>query len=129
MKLAATIARCLLGLAFTIFGLNGVFQFMKPDPKQLPTGLGNEFMHSVNASHYMAGVAAFMIIAGVLLLVGRFVPLALTILGPIFVNILLFHLCFQPATILFPLLFIALYLLVLIRNFSPFTALLKAKAE
>ena len=36
-----------------------------------------------------------MVIAGILLLVGRYVPLALVILGPILVNILMVHLLFH----------------------------------
>jgi hypothetical protein len=43
----------------------------------------------------MTFVALLQVIAGLLLLVGRYVPLALVLLGPILVNILLFHLLFM----------------------------------
>ncbi len=88
MKVAVLIARILLGLLFFVFGLNNILHFMK---MAMPTGDAGIYL-GVLASHgIMSFVGVLMVIAGLLLLVGRFVPLALVILGPLIVNILMFH--------------------------------------
>ncbi len=93
MKIAATIARILLGLMFTVFGLNGFLHFL---PMQMPTGLAGEYMIVMSQSHYMVAVFLVQLIGGILLLTNRFVPLALVPLGPVIVNILLFHALMAP---------------------------------
>jgi putative oxidoreductase len=89
MKIAALIARILLGLVFTIFGLNAFLGFIPTPP--LPSGLAGQFIGALFASHYVYVVSAVQLAGGVLLLVNRYVPLALVLLGPVIVNILLFH--------------------------------------
>jgi len=90
MKIVTLIARILLGLIFVVFGLNGFLNFLSMGP--MPTGLAGQFMGALFLSHYYWVVAAFQIIGGVLLLVNRFVPLALVLLGPVIMNILCYHL-------------------------------------
>jgi len=90
MKIAALIARILLGLVFFVFGLNGFLNFIPTGP--LPSGLAGQFVTVLFQSHYVLFVSAIQLAGGVLLLVNRFVPLALVLLGPVIVNILLFHL-------------------------------------
>ncbi len=97
MKIASTIARYLLGLMFTIFGLNGFLHFIPAPPPHDPLAL--QFLTVMSASHYMAPVFALQLIGGLLLLSGFYVPLALTILAPILVNIWLFHLTMNPSGI------------------------------
>ena len=90
MKITILIIRVLLGLAFLGFGLLGLFHPMAPAPDTPPNAVT---MGSILAiSGWMKVVDVLMILSGVLLLVGRYVPLALVMLGPILVNILLFHL-------------------------------------
>ena len=89
MKIAALIARILLGLIFLVFGLNGFLHFIPMGP--MPTGLAGQHIGALVQSHYIYFVAALQVAGGTLLLVGRYVPLALVILGPILVNILCFH--------------------------------------
>jgi putative oxidoreductase len=89
LKIAILIARILLGLLFFVFGLNGILNFMKAP--LMPPSDATTFATILATNHYMAFVGILMLIAGLLLLVGRYVPLALVILGPILVNILLFH--------------------------------------
>lgn len=94
MKIAALIARILLGLLFSVFGLNGFLHFIPTGP--LPTGLAGQFGGALMQSHYFVVVSALQLAGGVLLLLNRFVPLALTLLGPVIVNILLYHLLMDP---------------------------------
>ena len=94
MKIVALIARLLLGLMFTVFGANGFLHFMPMPP--MPPSTGTTFITILMSTHYMYVVSGIQLIGGLLLLVGRFVPLALTILGPVIVNIFLFHLLMSP---------------------------------
>src|ERR671919_487816 len=90
MKIVTLIARLLLGLTFFVFGLNGFLNFLNMGP--MPTGLAGQFIGALFVSHYYWVIAGLQIVGGVLLLVNRFVPLALVLLGPVIVNILLYHL-------------------------------------
>jgi putative oxidoreductase len=89
MKIITLIARILLGLICVVFGLNGFLNFLSMGP--MPTGLAGQFIGALAASHYFWVVAAVQIVGGALLLVNRFVPLALVLLGPIIVNIISYH--------------------------------------
>jgi putative oxidoreductase len=94
MKIAILIVRILLGLMFFVFGMNGILHFL-PAPAMPPSD-ATTFATILMTHKYMTVVSLLQVIAGLLLLVGRFVPLALTILGPIIVNILLFHILLEP---------------------------------
>ena len=84
-----TIARLFLGLVFFVFGLNGFFHFLPMPPLSGPAG---EFMGALAATKYMFPlIKGTEVTAGVLLLSNRFVPLALTLLAPVVVNIVAFH--------------------------------------
>src|SRR6478735_3700431 len=73
MKTASTIARYLAGVIFLGFGLNGFLNFIPMPP---PEGIAGQFMGALYASHYLVVIFAFQIIAAVLLLVNRYIPLA-----------------------------------------------------
>lgn len=92
MKVVEIIVRILLGLMFLVFGLNGFFNFMKGE---LPTGMAGNFIHALIDSHYVLFVSGIQAIAGALLLINRFIPLALTLLGALLYNILVFHLTME----------------------------------
>ena len=94
MKIASVIARYLLGLMFTVFGLNGFLQFIPAQPPANP--LAMQFLGAVSASHFAAFFFAGQLVGGLLLLSGFFVPLALTILAAELYNILAFHLTLAP---------------------------------
>jgi uncharacterized membrane protein YphA (DoxX/SURF4 family) len=89
MKIAALIARILLGLVFVVFGLNGFLQFI---PATLPPGMAGQFFSVLLQSHYVYFVSFFQLAGGALLLANRYVPLGLTLLGPVIANILIYHL-------------------------------------
>ena len=95
MKIVTLIARAFLGLIFVVFGLNGFLNFLSMGP--MPTGLAGQFMGALFLSHYYWVVAALQIIGGALLLVNRFVPLALVLLGPVIVNIICYHVFLNPS--------------------------------
>jgi putative oxidoreductase len=88
MKYLIHTSRILLGLVFTIFGLNVFFHFMKGEP---PPGPGAQFIGAMVSSGYFYVIGVLQVLGGVCLLTGRLAPLGLTLLGPIIVNILLFH--------------------------------------
>jgi putative oxidoreductase len=94
MKIAVLIARILLGLIFVLFGLNGFLNFLHAP---MPTGQAGQYMGVMFGSFYMHFAFLVQLVGGVLLLSGQFIPLALVLLGPVLVNILLFHISFQPA--------------------------------
>lgn len=88
MSKVVLIVRILLGVVFVFFGLNNILQFM---PMPMPAGDAGVFLVILVTHKYMTFVALLQIVAGLLLLVGKYVPLALAMLAPIVVNILLFH--------------------------------------
>lgn len=112
MKVIVLIARILMGAIFLVFGLNGFFQFMPAPP--LP-GLAGEFIHSLTASGYVYLVSGVQAIAGFLLLMNQFVPLALVLLGPVIVNIIVFHISMQPGGIAPGLAMLVLWLVLAYR--------------
>jgi putative oxidoreductase len=93
MKIASTIARYLLGLIFLVFGLNGFLHFIPMPP---PGGIAGQFLGALFVSHYLVPIFLLQVVPAILLLINRFVPLALTLLAPIIVNIVLFHALMAP---------------------------------
>ena len=94
MKIATVIARVLLGLIFVVFGSNAFLHFLPMPP--LPKGVTGEYLHAFFASGYVYVIGGFQVISGLLLLIGRFVPVGLTILAAIIINIWCFHLLMAP---------------------------------
>ena len=96
MKYVIIIARVLLGLLFVVFGLNGFLHFMGPMPEM--QGQAGAFITALASSGYIYVIAFLQVVGGLCLLLGaRFVPLGLTLLGPVIVNIVLFHVFLEPA--------------------------------
>ena len=78
MRTASSIAQYLAGVIFLVFGLNGFLNFIPLPP---PGGIAGQFMGALYASHYLMVIFAFQVIAAVLLLVNRYVPLAVAVLA------------------------------------------------
>ena len=110
MKIASIIARYLLAFIFILFGLNGFLHFLpqKPPASELAT----QYVTVMLTSHYLVVVFVLQLIAGVLVLFRRTVPLALVIAGPLIVNILLFHLLMDPGGIVPGLVVTALWFVI-----------------
>lgn len=105
MRYLVICARILLGLVFVVPGANKLFHFL---PIAVSDGDATLYLNLLLAHRILTVVACLELIAGGLLLAGRYVPLALTILGPIAVNILLFHMFLDQ-----PRLLTALFVVVL----------------
>ena len=89
-------ARVVLGLIYFVFGLNFFLQFLPPQPH--PEGVVAAFTGGLFQSGYFFPVLkGIEVVAGALLLIGFFVPLALVVVFPISVQILLFHVILAPA--------------------------------
>jgi len=126
MKLTSTIARILLGVLFLVFGLNGFLQFIKLPP---PTGAAAQFMGALFVSHEIAVIMALQVIAGVLFLANRFVPLALFLLAPVIVNIVLFHAFMAPEGLPMALIASVLWVLTALGVRGIFKELFRARPE
>ena len=124
MKALTIIARVLLGLMFVVFGSNIFFHFI-PMPPQKPS-LATDFSKALMESHYMYVVGFLQVAGGLLILIGRYVPLGLTLLGPVIVNILLFHLFLEPSGLPMAIIVAALALFLLWRYRASFAGLVQA---
>jgi hypothetical protein len=101
-----TAARLTLGLIFSVFGLNGFLHFIPQPPH---AGAAGAYLGALAATGYMFPlIKGTELIAGLLLLAGRAVPFALTLLAPVVVNIVLFHLFLEPASLAIPVITLAL---------------------
>ena len=67
-----------------------------PIPGQPEGSHGSSFMGAIFATKFLTVVKVLELVAAVLLLSGRYVNLALVLLGPIIVNIALFHILVAP---------------------------------
>jgi putative oxidoreductase len=127
MKIFTTVVRLLMGLAFVVFGLNGFFNFIPAPP---PEGVAATFMQATAVqSHFIYVPFAVQLIAGALLLIGRYVPLGIALLAPIIVNILDFHVTIQMSTIAPGILVLVLWIILFIQYRSYFTPLFTANAS
>jgi putative oxidoreductase len=125
MKIVSVIARYLLGLLFTVFGLNGFLNFIHQPPPTNPLAI--QFFVAIAASHFAAFFFAVQLIAGPLLLSGFLVPLALTLLAAELYNILAFHLTLAPASIAPALVASVLWGLVFLQYRNSFKSVLAVK--
>lgn len=123
MKIAALISRVLLGLIFLVFGLNLFLHFIKMPP---PEGQAGAFFGALFVSGYIYPIAVLQVVGGLLMLSGRFIPLGLTLLGPVIVNIVLFHICLDPKGLPLAIVVAVLSLIVLADQRQSFAPLLKA---
>ena len=124
MKYIFVIARVLLGLVFTVFGLNAFLHFFPSPP--VP-GLAGQFMGALLGSHYYVIAFGTELIGGVLLLRNRYVPLALTLLGPVIVNILSFHMFLDSENMAPAIVVTVLWFVVFSQVRSSFAGLFVAK--
>ena len=119
MRNLVLVLRLVLGIMFLVYGLNGLLHFFNTAQ---PTGDALTWFGIMIGHHWMNFVAVLQLVAGLLLVVGRFVPLALALLAPVIVNILLYHALLWPHGYIPALIVSALELILLVlywRSFAP----------
>ena len=126
MRIASIVSRYLAGLIFVVFGLNGFLNFIPMPP---PTGIAGQFLGVLYASHYLWVIFGFQLIAGVLLLANRFVPLAVAMLAPVLVNILTFHALMAPSGLPLALFVAVLWAVVFVDVRPAFTGLFQSRLQ
>ena len=126
MKTTSVVARYLAGVIFLIMGLNGFLHFIPFPP---PPGIAGQFMGALYVSHYLWVIFAFQVIAGVLLLVNRYVPLAVALLAPVIVNILTFHALMAPSGLPLAVFVAALWALIFIDVRPAFSGLFQSRLQ
>jgi len=126
MKIASVIARYLVGVIFLVMGLNGFLSFIHLPP---PEGIAAQFMGALYVSHYLWVIFAFQVIAGVLLLINRYVPLAVAVLAPVIVNILTFHVLMAPSGLPLVLFVAVLWAVIFIDVRPAFSGLFQSRLQ
>jgi putative oxidoreductase len=126
MRTVSAIARYLAGVIFLVFGLNGFLNFIPLPP---PGGIAGQFMGALYASDYLWVIFAFQVIAAVLLLVNRYVPLAVAVLAPVIVNILSFHALMAPSGLPLALFVAVLWAVIFVDVRPAFAGLFQARRQ
>jgi uncharacterized membrane protein YphA (DoxX/SURF4 family) len=126
MKIVAIVVRILLGLAFVVSGLDKLYVFLPQGP--MPAGAAGQFMGVLMSTHYIMAVGVFELVGGVLLLINRYVPLALCLLAPIIVNILLTGLLLTHMALASGIIVAILWFVIFWRVRSAFAGIFQAKA-
>jgi hypothetical protein len=126
MRTASLIARLLLGVIFLAFGLNGFLHFIPMPP---PTGVAAQFFGAIFGSGFWVVIFLLQVVSAILLLLNRYVPLALTVLGPVIVNIVFFHVFMAPAGLPLALLVATLWIVVYRGVRSAFAGLFQERVQ
>lgn len=124
MKIATIIARVLLGLMFFVFGLNPFLKFMPMPPLE---GVWGQFLGALFVSHFVWVIGATQVVSGALFLIGRYVPLAIVLSGPVLLNIVTYHATMHPAGAQPAVLAVICWLLLFWRYRASFAPLWVAK--
>lgn len=127
MKVVTIIARILLGLVFFVFGLNKFHAFIPSGP--LPSGAAGQFMNAMISTKYLMIVGVFETVGGLLLLMNRYVPLALCLLGPVIVNVLIIGVLMTQQALGSGLVVAALWLILFVRYRSAFAGIFQARVS
>ena len=126
MRTASVIARYLAGVIFLVMGLNGFLNFIPLPP---PGGIAGQFMGAMYLSHFLWVIFAFQLFAAVLLLVNRYVPLAVAILAPVIVNILCFHALMAPSGLPLALFVAVLWAVIFVDVRPAFSGLFQSRLQ
>jgi len=124
VKIVIAIVRVLLGLPFLVFGANAIHPFLPMPPMAGDSGtLATIMMHH----GWFLFIGTLYVIAGILLIVGRYVPIALVLLGPILVVILLFHVTLSPNELGLPIVLTLLEVFLIYAYWPAFRGIFEAR--
>ena len=127
MRFAIIGARVILGLIFTVFGLNGFFHFI-PNP-EMNEPMTTFMMALGGTGYFMIVVKVVEVVSGVMILLGRFLPLGLILLAPVSVHILFVHLFLDQAGLAMAIVIVVLQLFLAFAYRDSFSGVLDANAR
>jgi len=122
------VARVAMGLPFFIIGLNGLLNFLPQPTAPMPEGAAAFLGALVKTSYMLPLISTTQLIVGALLLSNRFVPLALALIAPFFVNSILFHMFLEHSGLPFATIFVGLEIYLVHANWNAFRPMLVARA-
>jgi uncharacterized membrane protein YphA (DoxX/SURF4 family) len=122
------VARVLLGAPLVFFGLNGLLSFVPPPQVSLPEGAMAFLDALIQTGYMMQLIALTHLVVGVLLVVNRFVPLALALLAPFLVNSIAFHSFLEPSGLPMATAFLVLELYLVWKYRDAYRPMLRARA-
>ena len=122
------VVRFLLGLSLVVFGLNAFLNFIPPPSAPLPEGAAAFAGALMKTGYMMQLIGITQLAVGVLLVINRFVPLALVLIAPFLVNSLAFHGFLEPSGLVMAIIFsgLTVYLAWCYRKY--YTSVLMARA-
>jgi uncharacterized membrane protein YphA (DoxX/SURF4 family) len=126
MKYSEVIARILLAIVFIASGISGFL--LINNPPQMPPGMAMSFQTIFFQSRWVLFVDGAELVAGVLLLLNRYVPLAIVILAGIIYNMFVFHITMMPIGLPAPAFLLILLLVVANHHRDALLPLFAAKA-
>lgn len=122
------VARTLMGLPFFVVGLNGLLNFLPQPSAPIPAGAAAFLGALANTGYMLQLISVTQLVVGALLLTNRFVPLALALIAPFFVNSILFHAFLEHSGLPAAIVFVALELYLVKMNWSAYRPMLAARA-
>jgi hypothetical protein len=123
-----TVARILMGLPLIVFGLNGFFNFIPPPTTPLPEGAASFAGALMKSGYMMQLIGGTQLIVGVLLVLNRFVPLALALFAPFIVNSIAFHVFLEPSGLPIAAVFLALEVFLVWAYWNTYRSMLAMRA-
>jgi hypothetical protein len=126
LRFLPAIGRWVLGLPLIVFGALGLFHPMAPPPDLAPQAKAFS-MALAQTGYMMPMIGVVLLVGGFLLVINRFVPLALLLLAPFFVNSVLFHVVLEHTGIAPAAVFSALLLSLAWAYRGVFAGVLQAK--
>lgn len=111
-----------------IFGLNAFLNFIPPPPNGIAPGAQAFSVALMNTGYMMPLIGITQLLTGLMLVSNRFVPLALVLLAPFFVNSILFHTFLEHTGLPMALIFTAIELALAWHYRRAYASLFKARA-
>ncbi|WP_060204196.1 DoxX family membrane protein [Sporosarcina koreensis] len=125
-KVLIHISRLFLGVVFLVAGINGYFVIFDMEPF---IATSPEAMALFEFKYLLIVEKSLEVICGILLLLNRFIPMAIAILAPIIFNILLLHLFLDHSLLLLAVLLVIALGYLLFSYRKNFLGVLERKSD